>query len=95
LLHIRQESSAPGSAPLPRFLAASDLHGNARRLSEMLAVADRESITHVYLVGDLYAGRGGWQVYRMLAARAQLDGPPQGVTLLWGNHELAFGHVGE
>jgi hypothetical protein len=90
LFQIQQEARAPGSGQLPVFLAASDLHGNVARLREILAVAEREQIEHVYLVGDLYAGRGGWWLYRLLQQRVPAPGGDDRLTLLWGNHELAF-----
>ena len=38
LLQLQQERRIPGSQKLPRFLAASDIHGNCARLEEVIAV---------------------------------------------------------
>lgn len=91
LSQIELESSSPGSSSLPRYLAASDLHGNIRRLNEVLATAEREKIDHIFLVGDLYSGAGGWSVFRKLQSLVAADeSPATNLTLMWGNHELAF-----
>ena len=37
LIKVRRELEQPGSTDLPRYVAASDLHGNASRLAEILA----------------------------------------------------------
>jgi hypothetical protein len=90
IVKLHQEFEEPGSTDLPRYLAASDLHGNHARLKEILATAERERVAQVFLVGDLYFGTGGWTLYRML--RALVDNPLRSrrVIPLWGNHELAF-----
>ena len=41
LVKIRQEIEQPGSTDLPRYLAASDIHGNVARLRQMLSTAKR------------------------------------------------------
>lgn len=91
LLQIHQEAASPGTTHLPRYLAASDVHGNIYRLTEILARAEQDDIEHVFLVGDLYSGTGGWSLYKLLRARiASPAGISGKITLMWGNHELAF-----
>ncbi len=89
LILVRHELENPGSTELPHYLAASDLHGNAWRLKEILATAEREEIDCLYLVGDIYSGNHGWSVYRTLRPLIDSTQPPR-VVPLWGNHELAF-----
>jgi hypothetical protein len=96
VLQVHRELEQSGSSDLPRYLAASDLHGNHDRLEEILAAARRDEVAAVFLVGDLYSGSHGWSVYRTLrkwvGAEGKLvaaEGTPQ-VVPLWGNHELAF-----
>ncbi len=88
IVKLRQEIENPGSTDLPCYLAASDLHGNHSRLSEILVTAERENIAHIFLVGDIYFGPDGWSLYRML--RPLVDDPDMSrrVVPLWGNHEL-------
>lgn len=91
LLQIRQEVQSAGSADLPRYLAASDLHGNVTRLEEILSVARRENVAQVFLVGDIYSGAGGWAMYQMLKPLVDATSVDDGkVVPQWGNHELAF-----
>lgn len=89
LIQLRREIEQPGSTELPRFLALSDLHGNHWRLEEILRCAARDQINQVFLVGDIYSGRGGWSVYRMVRHWVESDQQPTLVPI-WGNHELAF-----
>ncbi len=74
---------------MPRYIAASDLHGNVMRLQEILTVARREKIARLFLVGDIYSGDHGWSVYRILRSIDEGKESPE-VVKLWGNHELAF-----
>lgn len=89
LIKVRGEIQQPGSTDLPCFLAASDLHGNADRLQQILQAAEREGAERVFLVGDIYSGDHGWSVYRMLHERHEAGEKPP-VVPMWGNHELAF-----
>ncbi len=52
---IRQEIENSGSTDLPRYLAASDIHGNVARLREILSTAKEEGISQIFLVGDIYS----------------------------------------
>ncbi|MGE0756437.1 MAG: HEAT repeat domain-containing protein [Pirellulaceae bacterium] len=90
LRRLPREPSALEASELPRFLAASDVHGNGRRLAEVLRRAEASGIDHVYLVGDLYAGSGGWSVFRQLQTLVPNSSTERRLTLMWGNHELAL-----
>ncbi len=90
IVKLHQEVQEPGSTDLPRYLAASDLHGNHFRLKEILAAAERERVAQVFLVGDIYFGTGGWSLYRMLRPLVDAPGTSRRIIPLWGNHELAF-----
>src|SRR3989338_4075857 len=85
---IDRELAAPGTSELPKYLSASDLHGSAERVRQMIRTADEEGIEQLIFAGDLYDGENGWQLYETI--RPLVD---QGrIVPLWGNHELAFVH---
>jgi len=91
LLKIRQEMQQPGSTDLPRYLAASDLHGNVLRLEEILSIAERQNVAQIFLVGDIYSGSGGWAMYELLNPLMGKENVGEGrIVPMWGNHELAF-----
>ena len=91
LLKIRQEMQQPGSTDLPRYLAASDLHGNVSRLEEILSIAKQQNVAQIFLVGDIYSGPGGWAMYELLNPLVGKENVgEERIVPMWGNHELAF-----
>src|SRR5262245_16878685 len=91
LLAVDQEMRRPGTVKLPTYFAVSDLHGNIHRLREILDTAEVEGIEKLFLVGDMYSGRNGWEVYQALKPLISEDPDTASrVVPLFGNHELAL-----
>ncbi|MDD5195489.1 MAG: chemotaxis protein CheB, partial [Candidatus Omnitrophica bacterium] len=86
LAAIYKEINFPGSTTLPKYVAVSDIHGNQRRLRDIIRQADRHAAEKIILVGDIYSGKGGWEIYRTIKPLVE-----QGrLVPLLGNNDLFF-----
>ena len=52
LTQVHAELKNPGSGDLPHYLVASDIHGNVRRVAEMLRIAEEQHIDKIILAGS-------------------------------------------
>lgn len=89
LVALREAMQKSHELPLAPTVAIGDIHGNHRRLSQILGDKTVQQARHAVFLGDYFdRDASGVEVFQTLKYL-----PPEKYTFLLGNHEIYFLHA--